>query len=172
MSRRLLLIALTLVALTIFPAAAVQSGPPSKDKGALKELMQEWAMCAVHGDSEDMEKFMTGNFRLSAGCISFDKNSLKAALKSGQLKVGGWTIDDVSVSINGNLALASGRRTLSNATFMGEDLSGKWVFTDRFEKQKDGIWLTVSSQSRRIKRPSDSFTILRSGNSLITQNVP
>ncbi len=146
---------MTIAALTIAlgrGAVSVQNRPMSNDEEALKKLVHEWAMCTVQGDSANLEKFMADNFRGKAEGISFDKKMLLAALKSGQMKVAGWTIDDVRGSIKGNSASATGRSTLTNATYMGRDFSGRWDFTDRFIRQRDGSWRAVSSQSKRIKQ--------------------
>jgi ketosteroid isomerase-like protein len=130
----------------------VQNIPTSNDEEALKKLVHEWAMCTVQGNAQDLEKIMAENFRGNAENISFDKKMLLEALRSGQMKVADWTIEDVKVSVKGNSASATGRSTLTNAKYMGNDFSGKWVWTDRFVKQRDGSWRAVSSQSKRIKQ--------------------
>lgn len=154
MKRNLLVIAMTIAALTIAlgrGAAGVQNRP-SNDEEALKKLVHDWAMCTIQGDSPNLEKFMADNFRGNAEGISFDKKMLLAALKSGQMKVTDWTMEEVRVSIKGNSASATGRSSLTRATYMGKDFSGNWVWTDRFVKQRDGSWRAVSSEARRIKQ--------------------
>lgn len=130
----------------------VQNIPTSNDEEALKKLVHEWAMCTVQGNAQDLEKLMADNFRGNAEGISFDKRMLLEALRSGHMKVADWTMEDVKVSVKGNSASATGRSTLTNAKYMGKDFSGKWVWTDRFVKQRDGSWRAVSSQSKRIKQ--------------------
>lgn len=155
MKRNLLVVAMTIAALTIAlggSAASVQNRPTSNDEEALNKLVHDWAMCTVQGDSANLEKFMDDNFRGNSEGISFNKQMLLAALKSGQMKVTDWTIEDLKVGIKGNSASATGRSTLSNATYMGKDFSGVWDFTDRFVKQRDGSWRAVSSQSKRSKQ--------------------
>ena len=154
MKRTLLVTAMTIAALTIAlgGGAAGQNRPTSNDDDALKNLVHDWAMCTVQGDSPNLEKLMADNFRGNAEGISFDKKMLLAALKSGQMKVRDWTIEDVRVSIKGNSASVTGRSSLTRATYMGKDFSGNWVWTDRFVKQRDGSWRSVSSQSRRIRQ--------------------
>jgi ketosteroid isomerase-like protein len=164
MKRTLLVAAITIAALTIALRSSaiavqkpiqnrpVQNIPTSNDEEALKKLVHEWAMCTVQGNAQDLEKIMAENFRGNAENISFDKKMLLEALRSGQMKVADWTIEDVKVSVRGNSASATGRSTLTNARYMGNDFSGKWVWTDRFVKQRDGSWRAVSSQSKRIKQ--------------------
>jgi hypothetical protein len=153
--KRTLVASMTIVALAVALGSAAghaQRRPSSNDEEALNKLMHEWAMCTVQGNTQDLEKIMTENFRGSAEGISFNKQMLFEALKSGQMKVGEWTMEDVKWSIKGNAASATGRSTLRNATYKGKDFSGNWVWTDRFVKQRDGSWQAVSSQARRIKQ--------------------
>lgn len=155
MKRNLLFVAMAVAALTIALGSTAVSAQPrttNNDEETLKKLIHEWAMCTVQGNTQDLEKIMADTFRGSAEGISFNKHTLFEALKSGQMKVGDWTIEDVKLSIKGNSASATGRSTLTNATYMGKDFSGNWAWTDRFVKQRDGSWRAVASQSRRIKQ--------------------
>ena len=126
----------------------------TNDEDALKQLVREWADAVVHGDLQKLEKFADDNFRGNAEGISFSKQLLREAIRSGQMKVASWDCsnDDMKVSVRGNAATVTGRCTLSNAVYMGKDFSGGWDFTDRFVKQKDGGWRAVSSQAKRIKQ--------------------
>ncbi len=156
MKRNLLVAMMAVTALTIAlggsPASTQNRPVGTNDEESLKKLMHEWAMCTVQGNIQDLEKIMSDNFNGDAEGIRFNKKMLFEALRSGQMKVGDWTLDEVRVSIKGNAASVTGRSTLTSATYMGKDFSGNWVWTDRFVKQRDGSWRAVSSQSKRIKR--------------------
>ena len=155
MKRSLLIFSLAIAALTFAMGCMSVGAQPraaSNDEDALKKLVHEWAMCTVQGNTKDLEKIMADTFRGNAEGISFNKHTLFEALKSGQMKVGDWTIDDVKLTINGNSASVTGRSKLSHATYMGKDFSGDWIWTDHFVKQRDGSWRAVSSQSRRINQ--------------------
>ncbi len=131
---------------------AVQDKSTDNDEAALKELIKKAADAVVHADLQKLEKFLADNFTSRADGISRNKEILLAELKSGRLKVAGWTNDDVRVSIRGNAAVLTGRSTLTNAIWWGKDFSGNWDWTDRFVKQRDGNWRVVSSVSKRIKQ--------------------
>ena len=155
MKRNLLVVAMTIAALTValgHGAASAQPKPQSNDEEALKTLVKEWADAAVHADLPKLERFADGNFKGSAEGISFNRQMLLAAIRSGDMKVASWTIDEVRVSIRGNSASVTGRSTLANAAYMGKDFSGDYEWTDRFVKQRDGSWRAVSSQSKRIRK--------------------
>lgn len=153
MKRTVLLIGL-LIAVAAISFGRSGIGFQNNDEEALKQLVKEWADAAVHADQQKLERFADENFKGNAEGISFNKKTLAAAIRSGQMKVAAWDCNknDMKVSIRGNAAVVDGRCTLSNATYMGKDFSGGWAFTDHFVKQRDGSWRAVSSQSKRIKQ--------------------
>jgi ketosteroid isomerase-like protein len=153
--------ALLAVAATAF--AAWQTRPPrpgaplppaqrQDDEGALKQLVREWADAAVHGDVQTLDRIQADNFDGSSEGRKFSKRELRTALRSGLMKVASWTVEDVKVSVKGNSAVVTGKSTLTNAVFMGDDYSGDYEWTDRFVRQQDGRWRAVSSHSKRVKK--------------------
>jgi ketosteroid isomerase-like protein len=154
--KRILFVATMLIAASFIALGQndprLQNRTMTKDEEALKQIVKEWADAAVHADLAKLEKIADDNFNGSSEGLSFKKKMLLAAVRSGQMKVAAWTIDNVKVSIRGNSATVTGRSMLSNAIYMGQDFSGEYEWTDRFVKQKDGSWRAVSSQSKRIKK--------------------
>ncbi|HEX8292258.1 MAG TPA: nuclear transport factor 2 family protein [Pyrinomonadaceae bacterium] len=128
--------------------------PPAQqgDEEKLKELVREWADAVVHLDLQKLDRIQADNFGGGAEGRRFSKQQLRAALKSGLMKVAAWTLEDVKVEVRGSSAVVTGKSTLTNAVFMGDDYSGEYEWTDRFVRQKDGSWRAVSSQSKRVKK--------------------
>jgi len=125
----------------------------AQDEERLKQLVREWADAAVHNDLQKLDAIQDDGFKgATEGGKNFDKRMLREALKSGMMKVAAWTIENVDVKIRGASAVVTGKSTLTNATFMGQDFSGEYEWTDRFVRQKDGRWRAVSSQSKRVKK--------------------
>ncbi|HKG15938.1 MAG TPA: nuclear transport factor 2 family protein [Pyrinomonadaceae bacterium] len=124
----------------------------AQDEEKLKQLVHEWADAAVHNDLQKLDAIQDDSFKGAAEGKNFDKRMLREALKSGTMKVASWTIEDVEVKVRGASAVVTGKSTLTNATFMGQDFSGEYEWTDRFVRQKDGRWRAVSSQSKRVKK--------------------
>ena len=122
------------------------------DEEALKELVRQWADAAVHGDVQTLDRIQADNFSGSSEGRNFNKRTLRAALRSGAMKVAAWTIEDVKVEVRGNSAVVTGKSKLTNAVYMGQDFSGEYEWTDRFVRQRDGSWRAVSSQSKRVKK--------------------
>jgi ketosteroid isomerase-like protein len=149
-------------ALLAFAVAALALGqrvaPPrrrvqaSADEERLKQLVREWADAVVGGDLQKLDAIQADDFKGSTEEKGFDKRMLREALKSGAMKVAAWTIKDVQVSVRGGSAVATGKSRLTNATYMGQDFSGDYEWTDHFVRQRDGNWRAVSSQSRRVKK--------------------
>jgi ketosteroid isomerase-like protein len=160
--RPILAVALLAAAVTTFAAWQTRptrpdvrrppAQPQQNDEEALKELVRQWADAAVHGDVQTLDRIQADNFSGNADGRSFNKRTLRAALRSGAMKVASWTIEDVKVTVRGSSAVVTGKSTLTNAVFMGDDYSGEYEWTDRFVKQKDGTWRAVSSQSKRVKK--------------------
>ena len=153
--RRSLLIATMLIATSALAfgqtVASVYRSPTNSDEEELKKLVQAFGgTCMTGGDLANLEKVWADPFRCSVEGISFNKKMVLNAIRSGQMKVTGWTIDDVGVIIRGNSASVTGRSTLPEAVYMGKDFSGEYLWTDRFVKQEDGSWLVLSAISRRI----------------------
>jgi ketosteroid isomerase-like protein len=157
--RRILAAALVAASLPVFAAAQGRVTPLRRapvqqqaDEERLRELVKEWADAAVHGDVQKLDRIQADNFSGNADGRNFNKRLLREALRSGAMKVASWTIEDVKVNIRGNSAVVTGKSTLTNAVFMGDDYSGEYEWTDRFVKQRDGTWRAVSSQSKRVKK--------------------
>lgn len=144
-----------MLAITMLFVLSLNGGGASaqnNDEAVLTELVREWANAVVHGDLNKLDQIQASSFKGNAQGIGFDKRMLRAALQSKQMEIAAWSIDDVKVKITGNTAVVSGRSTLTNAKYKGQDFSGDWEWTDRFVKQKDGTWRAVSSQAKRVKK--------------------
>ncbi len=159
--RPILAAALLVVAVTAVTAWQARARPDVRrppvqrqqnDEQALKELVRQWADAAVHGDVDTLDRIQADNFSGASEGRNFNKRTLRAALRSGAMKVASWTIEDVKVEVRGNSAVVTGKSTLTNAVFMGEDYSGEYEWTDRFVKQPNGEWRAVNSQSKRVKK--------------------
>jgi ketosteroid isomerase-like protein len=137
------------------PRPDVQRPPVQRqgnDEEALKQLVRQWADAAVHADVQTLDRIQADNFSGSSEGRNFGKRMLREALRSGVMKVAAWTIEDVKVSIKGNSAVVTGKSTLTNAVFMGDDYSGEFEWTNRFVKQPNGEWRAVTSHSKRVKQ--------------------
>jgi ketosteroid isomerase-like protein len=154
--RRILLVTL-LVAAASTPALGQRNfrrarAQRSGDEEKLEQLVRDWADAAVHADVQRLERLEDASFQGASEGMKFNKRTLIEAIRSGAVKVGGWTIEDVKVRVHGNSAEATGRSKLTNAVYMGKDYSGEYEWTDHFVKGRDGNWRAVSSIAKRVKK--------------------
>ncbi|HYE15357.1 MAG TPA: nuclear transport factor 2 family protein [Pyrinomonadaceae bacterium] len=125
---------------------------PQRDEEVLEALVREWANAVVHRDLDKLDRIQANDFKGSAQGKDFNKRMLREALQTRAMEVAAWTIEDVKVRVTGNTALVTGRSTLSNAKFMGQDYSGEYEWSDRFVRQRDGTWRAVSSHAKLVKK--------------------
>lgn len=139
------------------PGEAARAGQvgqvnPRRDEEVLTEMVREWANAVVHRDLAKLDRIQAEDFKGSAGGREFNKKMLREALQSKMMEVAAWSIEDVKVKVTGNTALVTGRSTLTNAKFMGQDYSGEYEWSDRFVRQRDGTWRAVSSHAKLTKK--------------------
>jgi ketosteroid isomerase-like protein len=79
--------------------------------------------------------------------VATDKAQDKTDLSSGDLKFESMELSDLNVHVYGNTAVAAGTNTLKG-TYKGQDISGKYRFTDTWVK-RNGKWQVVASQSTK-----------------------
>jgi ketosteroid isomerase-like protein len=79
-----------------------------------------------------------------------DKAQDKTDLSSGDLKFQSIEVSDLKVHVYGNTAVAAGTSTIKG-TYKGQDISGKYRFTDTWVK-RNGNWQAVASQSTKIQQ--------------------
>ncbi len=79
-----------------------------------------------------------------------DKSQDKQAFSSGDVKLQSIDESDVKVRVYGNTAVAVGAQDVKG-TYKGQDISGKYRFTDVWVK-RSGKWQIVSSQVTKMQQ--------------------
>ncbi|HEX8800123.1 MAG TPA: nuclear transport factor 2 family protein, partial [Terriglobales bacterium] len=79
-----------------------------------------------------------------------DKTQDKTDLSSGDLKFQSIELSDLKVHVYGNTAVAAGTSTV-RGTYKGQDISGKYRFTDTWVK-RDDKWQVVATQATRLQQ--------------------
>jgi ketosteroid isomerase-like protein len=69
-------------------------------------------------------------------------------LCSGDYKIQSEELSDLTVNVYGNIAVATATNTMKG-TYKGQDLSGKYRFTDTWVK-RGGKWQVVASQYTKV----------------------
>ena len=69
-------------------------------------------------------------------------------IKSGDVKIASFKIDDLKVRVKGTTAVVHGLET-EKSTYKGTDTSGQYRFTDVFVKH-NGTWKAIATQSSKV----------------------
>ena len=136
-------------------AVAIGTGAVGADKSVedkLKQLEQEWAQAGVKGDTSVLERIEANDFVFTdpAGVVG-DKAKDISDLKTGQFKAAAIDLDDVKVRVFGKVAIVTGRTTIRDGKYQGQDISGQYRFTDVW-MNRGNQWQVIASQGTQIMK--------------------
>jgi len=146
-------VAIALLCLLSLSLAA--AGQKTSKKGTvedqIKEHEQNWAQATIKEGAAAVDQYEADDIIDTdpSGRVT-DKAQDKMDLSSGDLKFQSIEVSDLKVHVYGNTAVAAGTST-TKGTYKGQDISGKYRFTDTWVK-RNGKWQAVASQSTKIQR--------------------
>ena len=122
----------------------------TKGEQALADVEQAWATAVKQRDVEKIDRLQAEEFVFTdpAGRTWTKARSLDS-IRSGDLEIDSFELNDVQVKIYGETAVVTFAITW-NGNFRGNDISGPQRMTDVFVK-RDGRWQCVASQATRIR---------------------
>lgn len=128
-------------------AASASSAPAGDAAGALMQLERDWADAAKRQDMAWMERHYAPEYTWTSpdGAINDRKTDIEDAKN---VTFDSLEVSDTQVRVNGDTAVVTGVTTMKGA-YKGQDISGRYRFTDTFVR-RDGRWLVLASQSTRI----------------------
>jgi ketosteroid isomerase-like protein len=164
MQRLRFLVTLTLALLVIAsctqpsePAPAetpvADTAQPQEDvQATILALEKEWVDAIVNKDTATVDRLLADDFvGTSPTAHYYYKDMALDDLASGRLTVTSMDLDEASVNVYGNTAIAfSSQEEVS--TYGGEDTSGHYHYTDVWIRQ-DGEWKCVASHGTRYNEP-------------------
>ena len=117
----------------------------SEDEQALIKIQHEWAEARLKRDSSFPQRIEADDFTVVwfNGTIISKEEDLKS-YESTDTVFTDFKIDDLKVRFYGDMAIVVGQGSIKAHT-KTQDLSGKYVWTDTFVKQR-GAWTAVASQ--------------------------
>ena len=137
------------------PATARASGvaaasPAVKTiEAAIAQLEREWATAIVKKDATALNRLLADEFNgTSPTAHTFPKTVAVEELKSGKYLVESMVLDEISVNVYGDVAVAFTSQK-EKSQYAGTDTSGHYHFTDVWAK-KDGRWQVVASHGSRF----------------------
>ena len=147
-----LLLYLGLVALVGSAGRVTQAADKGGTEQTLQQLEKDWAQAFVKFDAASVERIEASDFVSTApdGKVGDKAQDLKD-LKTGNFKAESMDVDDMKVHVYGTTAVVTGRTTIKNGKYGGQDISGQYRFTDTWVKN-NGKWQVVASQGTMIKQ--------------------
>ena len=117
----------------------------SEYEQALIKIQHEWAEARLKRDSSFPQRIEADDFTVVwfNGTIVSKEEDLKS-YESTDTVFTDFKIDDLKVRFYGDMAIVVGQGSIKAHT-KTQDLSGKYVWTDTFVKQR-GAWTAVASQ--------------------------
>jgi len=117
----------------------------SEDEQALIKIQHEWAEARLKRDSSFPQRIEADDFTVVwfNGTTVSKEEDLKS-YESTDTVFTDFKIDDLKVRFYGDMAIVVGQGSIKAHT-KTQDLSGKYVWTDTFVKQR-GAWTAVASQ--------------------------
>ena len=117
---------------------------------SVKQLEKDWLAAEKAGDADKLGQILAEDWvALGPDGKTVDKKEYVEGYKSGKAKMTSNEIGPMSVKVLGNVAVVQGSDT-EKSSYEGKDSSGKYVWTDVFEK-RDGKWQVVRSQNALVK---------------------
>lgn len=141
-------LAISLFLLSLSFAVGQQASKASGTEDAIKKNEQNWAQATIKEGATAVDQYEADDILTTdpSGRVT-DKAQDKTDLSSNDLKFQSMELSDLIVHVYGNTAVAAGTNTLTG-TYKGQDISGKYRFTDTWVK-RNGKWQVVASQSTR-----------------------
>jgi len=136
--------------LSLSLAVAQKSSKTSGVEDDIKKLEQNWAQATIKQGAAAVDQYEADDIVDTdpSGRVT-DKAQDKVDLNSGDLKFQSMELSDMTVHVYGNTAVAAGTNTL-NGTYKGQDISGKYRFTDTWVK-RNGKWQVAATQSTKLQ---------------------
>jgi ketosteroid isomerase-like protein len=116
---------------------------------AITQLERDWAKAIVSRDAPALERLLAEDFNgTSPTAYTFPKSVAVNDLKTGKYRVDSMVLDEISVNVYGEVAIAFTSQQEQSA-YNGKDTSGHYHFTDVWVK-RGNIWQVVASHGSRF----------------------
>ena len=117
----------------------------------IKKQEQNWAQATVKNGAAAVDQYEADDIiTTDPGGRVTDKAQDKLDLSSGDFKIQSEELSDLKVHVYGNTAVAAGTNSL-RGTYKGQDISGKYRFTDTWVK-RNVKWQAVASQYTKVQQ--------------------
>ena len=144
------MLAIASIGLLSMSLAAGQGAPNSSTEDQIKKYEQDWAQATVNQGPAAVDQYEADDIITTdpSGRVT-DKAQDRLDLSSGDFKIQSEELSEIKVHVYGNTAAAVGTNTL-RGTYKGQDISGKYRFTDTWVN-RNHKWQVVASQYTKVQ---------------------
>jgi ketosteroid isomerase-like protein len=137
------------ISAVVSAAPAAPAAPVDENvEAVITQLERSWAEAIVKKDFATLEHLLSDDFNgTSPTAHTFTKTAAIEDLKSGKYVVTVMDLDEISVNVYGDTAVAFTSQE-EKSTYFKKDFSGHYHFTDVWIKQ-NGLWQVVASHGSR-----------------------
>jgi ketosteroid isomerase-like protein len=136
----------------VTPSAAAKSGDASAEQTLMK-IERDAAAALMKRDLASFGKlFADDAVMITPDGMPQTKAQLLADLKSGDLVIESSDISDMKVRVHGDSAVVT-YITTDKGKYKGQEISGRYRWTDVFVRRNNGPWQVVASQGTPIQAP-------------------
>ena len=131
------------------PAPAVSAEPAENVEDVITQLEKDWVAAIVSKDLTRLDGLLAADFNgTSPTGGTFPRDEAIEGLKTGSYAVESMSMDEVSVNVYGNTAVAFTSQQ-EKSRLDGKDNSGHYHFTNVWVK-RNGRWQVVASHGSRL----------------------
>ena len=120
-------------------------------EGQVQKYEQDWAQATVNQGAAAVDQYEADDIITTdpSGRVT-DKAQDRMDLSSGDFKIQSEELSEIKVHVYGNAAVAAGTNIL-RGTYKGQDISGKYRFTDTWVN-RNGKWQVVASEYTKVQQ--------------------
>ena len=122
---------------------------PARDEADLIRLEHDYARALMTRDRAFLMRFYAPDWRGGNWMGFWSKSTMLKSVLNARYVVKSMKVRDLKVRLMGDVAIVQGIDE-EVTTVDGKDTSGKWAFTDIFQR-RDGQWVAVASHTSEVK---------------------
>jgi hypothetical protein len=130
-------------------AAPAHLAGPARDEAELIRLERDYASALIRKDRAFLMRFYAPDWRGGNWMGFWSKSTLLKSVLNERYVVKSMNLRDLKIRLLGDVAIVQGVDD-EVTSVDGRDTSGKWAFTDVFER-RGGAWVAVASHTSEIK---------------------
>lgn len=121
----------------------------ARDEAELIRLEHDYARALMTRDRAFLMRFYASDWRGGNWLGFWSKSTMLKSVLNARYVVKSMNVRDLKVRLMGDVAIVQGVDE-EVTSVDGKDTSGKWAFTDVFER-RDGQWVAVASHTSEVK---------------------